>query len=29
MVVMDTGKDEHFEDGSVWQIYIREDHGSR
>jgi hypothetical protein len=28
MVAMDTGKDEHFEDGSIWQICIKADHGS-
>jgi hypothetical protein len=29
MVAMDTGTDEHFEDGSTRRICIREDHGSR
>jgi hypothetical protein len=29
MVALDTGTDEHFEDGSTWQICIREDHGSQ
>jgi hypothetical protein len=29
MVAMDTGKDEHSEDGSIWQICIREDQGSQ
>jgi hypothetical protein len=26
---MDTGTDEHFGDGSIWQICIKEDQGSR
>jgi hypothetical protein len=29
MVAMDTGKDEHSKEGSIWRICIREDHGSR
>jgi hypothetical protein len=29
MVAMDTGKDEDSEDGLIWQICIKEDHGSR
>jgi hypothetical protein len=29
MVAMDTGKDEDSEDGSIWQICIKGDDGSR
>jgi hypothetical protein len=29
MVAMDTGKDENSKDGSIWQICIKKDHGSR
>jgi hypothetical protein len=29
MVAMDTGKNEDSEDGSIWRICIKEDHGSR
>jgi hypothetical protein len=29
MIAVDTSKDEHSKDGSIWRICIREDQGSR